>query len=211
RPVLVGPAPALAVAGLVLALVAEVDQRVDVAVGGGPDAAAAAAVAAVGAALGDELLATERRDPVAAVAGDDLDVRFVDELHSRPLDEKSPAPRGFRAGQASEPLQQSAVRRSRAGRSPYCCNGSMLTVLRCFSPLTAKRTWPSTSANSVWSLPRPTFSPAWKRVPRWRTMIEPALTVWPPKALMPSIFGWESRPFRVEPPPFFCAMFPAPW
>ena len=24
--------------------------------------------------------------------------------------------------------------------------------------------------------------------------------------LTPSILGWESRPFRVEPPPFFCAM-----
>jgi hypothetical protein len=29
---------------------------------------------------------------------------------------------------------------------------------------------------------------------------------WPPKILTPSIFGCESRPFRVEPPPFFCAI-----
>src|SRR6185369_1878391 len=37
-------------------------------------------------------------------------------------------------------------------------------------------------------------------------MIEPAGMVWPPNTFTPSIFGWESRPFRVEPPPFFCAM-----
>src|SRR5690606_21485719 len=28
----------------------------------------------------------------------------------------------------------------------------------------------------------------------------------PPKAFTPSILGLESRPFRVEPPPFFCAI-----
>jgi hypothetical protein len=43
----------------VAARVAVVDQRVDVAVGHRPDAAAAAAVAAVGAAEGNELLAPE--------------------------------------------------------------------------------------------------------------------------------------------------------
>ena len=52
----------------------------------------------------------------------------------------------------------------------------------------------------------PTLAPAWNLVPRWRTMIEPAGTTWPPNTLTPSIFGWESRPLRVEPPPFFCAM-----
>jgi hypothetical protein len=30
--------------------------------------------------------------------------------------------------------------------------------------------------------------------------------VWPPNTFTPSIFGFESRPLRVEPPPFFCAM-----
>ena len=39
---------------------------------------------------------------------------------------------------------------------------------------------PSTSANSVWSRPMPTLVPAWNLVPRWRTMIEPAGTIWPP-------------------------------
>ena len=79
--VLVGAAAALAVPCDELALVAVVHQRVDVAVGHRPDAAAATAVAAVRAAPRNELLAPERRRAVAAVAGSDLDARFVDELH----------------------------------------------------------------------------------------------------------------------------------
>jgi hypothetical protein len=67
---LVGAAAGLAVARLVPARVAVVDQRVDVAVGQRPDAAATAAVAAVGAAEGDELLAPEAHAAGATVAGD---------------------------------------------------------------------------------------------------------------------------------------------
>src|SRR5579862_8839941 len=74
--------------------------------------------------------------------------------------------------------------------------------------LTARRprnvpnlTAPPTSANSVSSPPRPTFSPGWKWVPRWRTMIDPAVTVVPSKTLTPRRWAFESRPFRVEPPP----------
>src|SRR5690606_28329285 len=57
-------------------------------------------------------------------------------------------------------------------------------------------------AKSVSSPPRPTFSPGWKRVPRWRTMIEPAGTSVPSNTFTPRRCAWESRPFRVEPPPF---------
>src|SRR5215470_15215126 len=53
----------------------------------------------------------------------------------------------------------------------------------------------------------PTFSPAWKRVPRWRTMIEPALIASPPNTFTPSRFACESRPLREEPPAFLCAIF----
>src|SRR6185503_8578455 len=53
----------------------------------------------------------------------------------------------------------------------------------------------------------PTLGPAWNLVPRWRTITEPAGTTCPPNTFTPSIFGCESRPLRVEPPPFFCAMF----
>ena len=70
-----------AVLGAVDAREAVVDQRVDVAVGPRPDAAAAAAVAAVGPAVPDVLLAAKVRGAVAALAGVHLDLRFVDELH----------------------------------------------------------------------------------------------------------------------------------
>ena len=79
--VLVGAAAVLAALRAMNARVAVIDQRVDVAIGDGPDAAAAAAVAAVGAAARDVLLAAKRRGAVAAVAGDDFDHRFIDEFH----------------------------------------------------------------------------------------------------------------------------------
>src|SRR6478735_7051389 len=80
----------------------------------------------------------------------------------------------------------------------------MLTVLRPrFLP---NFTAPATSANSVSSPPRPTPSPGWKCVPRWRTRISPALTTWPPKRLTPSRWAAESRPLRELEAPFLCAM-----
>src|SRR5439155_25524372 len=67
-------------------------------------------------------------------------------------------------------------------------------------------TVPAVRANSVSSPPFPTPAPGWTRVPRWRTMIEPAVTVCPAKLFTPSRLDAESRPFREEPPPFLCAM-----
>src|SRR5437667_295294 len=67
--------------GAVDAREAVIDERVDVAVGARPDAAAAAAVAAVRAAIADVFLAAEGRGAVAALAGVHLDLRFVDEFH----------------------------------------------------------------------------------------------------------------------------------
>src|SRR5580692_10272357 len=65
--------------------------------------------------------------------------------------------------------------------------------------LTARRprnvpncTAPPTSANSVSSQPRPMPGPGWKCVPRWRTMISPAFTNWPP--------------LRLDDAPFLCAI-----
>ena len=80
----------------------------------------------------------------------------------------------------------------------------MLTVLR--PRLVPNSTWPAASANSVSSPPRPTRSPGWKWVPRWRTMISPALTSWPPKRFTPSRWALESRPLREDSRPS-CA----PW
>src|SRR5919107_2966581 len=80
----------------------------------------------------------------------------------------------------------------------------MLTVLR--SRLRPNCTAPGARANSVSSPPRPTLSPGWKCVPRWRTMISPAFTTWPPKRLTPRNCAFESRPLREDEAPFLCAM-----
>src|SRR3954451_25282852 len=61
----------------------------------------------------------------------------------------------------------------------------------------------------VSSLPIPVPSPGRKRVPRWRTMISPPVTAWPAKTLTPRRLALESRPLRLEPSPFLCAIFRA--
>src|SRR6476659_29544 len=80
----------------------------------------------------------------------------------------------------------------------------MLTVLR--PRLIPNSTEPAASANRVSSPPRPTLTPGWKWVPRWRTMISPAPTTWPPKRFTPRRCALESRPLRVELAPFLCAI-----
>src|ERR1700712_4442485 len=81
---------------------------------------------------------------------------------------------------------------------------TMLTVLR--PRLTPNSTAPGAGATSVSSPPRPTLRPGWKWVPRWRTMISPALTTWPPKRFTPRRWALESRPLRDDEAPFLCAM-----
>ncbi|SPC11355.1 membrane hypothetical protein [Cupriavidus taiwanensis] len=77
----VGAAAVLAVPGHMLLGVAEVDQRIDIAVRHGEHAAAPAAVATIRAAEGHKLFAPERGAAIAAVAGDGFNSGFVDELH----------------------------------------------------------------------------------------------------------------------------------
>ena len=112
---LVGASTLLAVARLVAAGVAVVDQGVDVAVSDHVDVPASPAVAPVGAAEGNEFLATEADASAATVAGGHINGGFIDEFHetgvlvspgqrlSLPLTKKSgratntkaPASRGF--------------------------------------------------------------------------------------------------------------------
>src|SRR5215470_6080222 len=80
----------------------------------------------------------------------------------------------------------------------------MLTVLR--PRLVPNSTEPVASANSVSSPPRPTLTPGWNLVPRWRTRISPALTTCPPNRLTPSRLAVESRPLRELDAPFLCAI-----
>src|SRR5260221_9635224 len=55
-----------------------------------------------------------------------------------------------------------------------------------------------------------TFLPAWYLVPRWRMMMLPGTTVWPPNFLTPRRRPRESRPLREEPPAFLCAIVVSP-
>src|SRR5207342_1330080 len=83
--------------------------------------------------------------------------------------------------------------------------GMTWTYLRPSLP-SRNATCPSVSAKSVWSLPRPTLSPGYHFVPRWRTMMLPARTVSLPNFFTPRRFDSESRPLREEPPAFLCAI-----
>src|SRR5204862_6143887 len=91
-----------------------------------------------------------------------------------------------------------------AGVSVSHSPGTMLTTLR--PRLRPNSTAPAVRATRVSSPPRPTPLPGWKWVPRWRKMISPALTSWPPKRFTPRRWEFESRPFLVEAAPFLCAM-----
>ena len=55
-------------------------------------------------------------------------------------------------------------------------------------------------------MPRPTFRPGLMGVPLCRTRMEPALTVWPPWRLTPSLLPELSLPFRALPPDFLWAI-----
>src|SRR5262249_15998957 len=114
-------------------------------------AAAAAAVAAVRSALGHELLAAEAHGAVPALAGVNFDLRFVDELH-------------LLLGPGNKKALSAIDRAFRRGRTRQA--GTMMTTWRFSAPLWPKDTVPLILANSVWSLPMPTLSPAWIRVPR---------------------------------------------
>src|SRR5262245_55814725 len=85
----------------------------------------------------------------------------------------------------------------------YAAAAAGYTATRVFDlPWRSNFTSPSILANSVQSRPMPTLSPAWNFVPTCRTSTLPAFTAWPAKRLTPRIFGFESRPLRVEPCPF---------
>src|SRR5688572_1714167 len=62
------------------------------------------------------------------------------------------------------------------------------------------------SANRVWSRPTPTLFPGRIAVPRCRTIIVPASTTCPSLRLTPSRLPALSRPLRVLPIPFLCAI-----
>src|SRR5699024_8689566 len=162
------------------------------------DVTAVAAVAAVRAAERLELLPAHGRDAMTALAA--LHVEN-DPVHEGRHDLTSSLPirMGRRRGRATvgpPPSQQ----RSASERQPAVPAGRTLTVLR--PRLAPYCTSPSARANSVSSPPRPTLSPGWKCVPRWRTRIWPVPTISPLKRFTPRRWALESRPFLLEETPF---------
>ena len=71
------------------------------------------------------------------------------------------------------------------------------------SPVTANRL-PARAPSPA--TPSPVPGPERKVMPRWRTMIEPALTSSPSPAFTPRRLPTLSRPFLELPTPFLCAM-----
>src|SRR5690606_28314892 len=65
---------------------------------------------------------------------------------------------------------------------------------------------PSIWAKRVKSRPTPTFLQGCHFVPHCLTRMLPAVTNWPAVAFSPRRCERESRPLRVEPCPFLCAM-----
>src|SRR5262249_42875673 len=195
--VLVGAAAVLAPTRRVLPAIAKVEQGGETLVGLEKDGGAAPAVAAVRSAARHVLLAAEAHAAAAAVTGLDEDVDLVDE-HRRGGAGGGGAPIGRLGGSGS------GAGRPDGGPPAHVAEGRTLTNRR--PARWSKRTIPSVLANSVKSTPSPTLVPGRKRVPRWRTRIEPAVTCWPPNRFTPSILAWLSRPSRELPPPFLCAM-----
>ena len=95
----------LATSGLVLAGVSVVDQGVDVSFRNGIDVATTAAITTTWPPFGDKFFATKRHDAVAAVAGLDFDLRFINEFHDCPyVKAKKPRQAGFSVAAVEAPL-----------------------------------------------------------------------------------------------------------
>src|SRR5437588_11425790 len=196
------PALPLAVAALLgpaMGVVPEGQQRGHVPVGHQPHVSAGAAVAAVRAAAGDVGLTPEADGARAAVAPLDVELGLVRELgHAREGSDRAlPHPEDAPRCRRPHPRARPAV------QPELGCTSTSLRPLRL-----ANFTVPSVVANSVSSPPRPTLSPGWNLVPRWRTRMAPARTAVPSKVLTPRRWAVESRPLRVEPPPLVLDMKP---
>ena len=166
-------------------------------VDGQDDVTAMTAVAAVGPGQGLELLTVHGGATVAAVAAGHVEDHSVNEAGHGVSCESGIAREGGRQ-------VPSALSRRGDVLGAQASGSTTLTTRR--PRKVPNSTLPAAVANRVSSLPRPTLRPGWKWVPRWRTMISPALTNWPPKRLTPRRCALESRPLREEPRPFLCAM-----
>ena len=142
-----------------------------------------AAHAPVGAAARDVGLAAEAHAATSAVAALDEDLDPIDEHgHGTRPGRRTPGDCRFSSPPAG---------RSRAGRARR-------------GPRSGPRR--PRARTGVWSLARPTFLPGFHLVPCCRTRMVPPVTCSPPKRFTPSRWALLSRPLRLEPCPFLCAM-----
>src|SRR5471030_715347 len=104
-------------------------------------------------------------------------------------------------------LSKPAARENRHGAQGTAAYATAVTLTNLpIRPRSLNSTTPVTLANNVSSLPQPTLVPGFSLVPRWRTMMEPPGTSWPPNTFTPSRCALESRPFLELPNPFLCAI-----
>jgi hypothetical protein len=80
--ILIRASPILAVSRNKLSREPEIDQGIDIAVGQSKHRTAATSITTIGPAKGNIFFASERHNAVAAIAGDNFNARFVDELHA---------------------------------------------------------------------------------------------------------------------------------
>ena len=127
---------------------------------------------------GRGLCRLRRRDVVVAGAALSPDCRWFGRRVATRLDvlrrhtTKIPASAGISCCRAG--AREADETRLRLYRRENADEGAL------FGSLDGEGTLPSTSAKSVWSLPMPTLVPGWTLVPRWRTMIAPAVIASPP-------------------------------
>src|SRR5258708_14275381 len=185
---------------------------------------ATAAVAAAGSAFGNGGLAMKRHAALAAVPGAGENFDFVDEHYCDDFNRTEKKRRNIfpvsavRSAISGSDEGAGEARRNKKGEvRDLAVNhdqryGQLFAVLLAAGTMFTRRlflskaTLPSTRANKVQSRPVPTLLPAKNLVPRWRTMMLPAVTNSPPKHFTPNRFLTLSRPLRTLPCPFLCAI-----
>ena len=146
-----------------------------------PNVSALATVPAVGAAHGDVGLAPERDRPRAAVAGFHVELCLVYEARHW-------------ANATSLRYATGSRPRGSVARSDHVYEAPALAAAEFHVTL-------GKCEQGVVAAPPDIVHRGGNRVPRWRTMMDPAETVVPSKTLTPRRCARESRPLRVEPPP----------
>ena len=185
RPVRLEPSPWRAAAGGEVLLETEVEEGVEVGARGQVDRAAVTAVAAIRAAARHELLAPEAHGAAAAVAGGDMDVYFVDERrHGRSSVDSHSPPVGL------------------CSRAVQAVSTGCTLITRPRAPWSRELHPAVDLCEQRVVLAEADVEARPERRPRWRTRIDPPVTMLPSKRLTPRRCELLSRPLRELPCPF---------